>query len=220
MRLSLIAALVGGVGLVPAGALAGAGGTGSGGTGSDSGSTSTGPGAGSEGSCGSCNDPGESVVFINPVDGDVVSGDVVAAIEVRYACSCDDCGCYQDFPSSFTLSVDDSEVYACFDGCAMTHSVDLSLSPGSHQLSAAAEYSFHTESATIMVTVAGEAGSGSSGGGPGSGGSGSGGSGSSGTAGGVDEGGCRVGGSGGPGLALAWLLALGIWRRRKRAARA
>ena len=223
MRLASFVTMVmvwGVAGSVPSTAWAGGGSTGGsdGGAGSDTGSggsssSDSGPAESTgDDSCGSCQEPIAPVAFTSPTDGAEVPADATVTFEVGYDCSCDDCGCYEDQASSFTVTVDDVEVMSCFDGCTGTQSLDLQLSPGSHELRVTAEYSFHSESASITVTVAGNGG-GSSGATAGSdeGGTGSGG----GNGGG--KGGCRVGGpSEGVGVAALLLLVLGVMRRRGR----
>lgn len=177
---------------------------------SDSWST-TGGGEGT--TCGSCTPPAAPVAFVSPLDGAEVAPDVTVTVEVLQSCSCDDCGCFEDHASSFVLTVDDAEVFACFDGCTGSlSSAPLDLAPGTHQLTASAEYSFHTESASITVTVPGAGGT--NGGATGGSGTGEGGA----TAGNDDggKGGCRVGASAGPSSALALgLVLLGLGRRRR-----
>jgi MYXO-CTERM domain-containing protein len=169
---------------------------------------------GDSGSCGTCQEPTPPVVFVSPLEGEQVAGDLTVTVEVSYACSCDDCGCYEDQPTSFSLSVDDADtpVFACADACAGTHVIELGLSPGTHQLIATAGYSFHSESATITVAVTGSAGTEGGATEGASEGSGSSGSGSS----GGGKGGCRVGSGASPlGLGVG-LLALVAMRRRRR----
>lgn len=180
-------------------------------TGAETGSSS---GGDETSSCGTCEEPGPPLVFLQPMDGATVPSDLTISVEANYACSCDDCGCYEDHPASVILTVDGQELAACFDGCSTVLDVDTQLAPGVHQLEATASYSFHTEVVTISVTVEGDAGtegSGSGGSGGTSGGSG-GTSDGSGSAGG--NGGCRVGGEPSLGFA-AWLLGLGLLRSRR-----
>lgn len=194
------------------------GGTGGGGTGGDTGgpgdsTTGTPDPGGSSGDCGSCSPPATPVSINSPADGVTVPADTTISVEVTYSCSCDDCGCFQDFATDLTVTVDGNEVFACFDGCTGPYDVNVNLTPGSHEITATAQYSFHTESDTITVNVA----DGGSGGGGGSGDSG--GSGGS-TGGGSGGGGCHVapqGPAGLPGLA-ALLLGLGVVARRRRRA--
>lgn len=130
-----------------------AGGSGSGSGTSTGGTTST-TTDGGEDNCGTCSDPRAPVEFTAPADGSEVSASTMLNIEVNYDCSCDFCGCFEDFPESFRVSVDGEQVYACNSECTGPHNVGVMLSPGQHELTATADYSFHSESDTITVTVA------------------------------------------------------------------
>lgn len=189
---------------------------GSSGTGGDTGG-GTDPDGTTDGSCGTCSPPDSPVTISSPLDGAEVLAQTTVSFAVSDDCSCDDCGCFQDQPFGVTLTVDGEEAYACADSCTGGHEVDLTLSPGTHELVAAAQYSFHTQSATVTVSVAGvatgdEGGSAGASSAGGSGGSGSAGSGSGG------GGGCRIDREAplAPAALTTLLLGLGGLTRRRR----
>ncbi len=122
-------------------------------TGTDTGTQTSGADGSGDDACGSCEDPGDSVAFTDPLDGAQVPAELTVMVDVNYSCSCDDCGCYQDLPSEVTIAVDEGGVYSCFDGCTGPHQANVTLTPGTHEITATAQYSFHTESATVTVTV-------------------------------------------------------------------
>lgn len=120
-------------------------------TGEDDGSSDD---ASDEG-CGSCSDPGESVVFESPADGATVGSQFTVAVLATYSCSCDVCGCFEDGPSAVSLYVNDEFLATaeCGDSCEGTQIIDVLLEPGTYELRAEQYFSFHAESATIQVTV-------------------------------------------------------------------
>jgi hypothetical protein len=158
-------------------------------------------------------------MFVSPAEGAEVPADAMITFEVGYSCSCDTCGCFEDQPSSYSVYVDEEHVLSCSDGCMGTQTVDLLLTSGTHEILVTAEYSFHSEGATLTVNVAGDPGGTESGDGGASTSTDDDGGSTSDASGGGNDGGkgsCRMGGPV-EGVSIAGLLlALGLLRRRAR----